>query len=128
MFPHKKYTRYISSNLLSKLSSDVARTSKRYLNFDFVAVGIQNHLPIPSQYLYLYMLTKSAPFMARKHPSKKKYRFGEMAKDTAKFISYINKYKLYFLFKNLYSKLMRGQLSPEDAAIRMDKKYTKVIV
>lgn len=128
MFGSKKYTKSASQNILSKLSSDISRSHKRYLNMGLISVGIENYLPIPSQYFYLYFLTKRWPFMARKHPSKKKYRFGEMAKDTAKFISYINQFRLGRLFKKLYIKLMRGQLSPEQSAVRIDNKYIKIII
>ena len=66
--------------------------------------------------------------MARKHPSKKKYRFGEMAKDTAKFISYVNQFRLGKLTKKLYLELLKSQLSPEESSVRVDQKYTKIIV
>ncbi len=66
--------------------------------------------------------------MARKHPSKKKYRFGEVAKDTVKIASYSNQFRLGRSLKKLYYKLMRGQLSPEQSAIRIDRKYIKIIV
>jgi len=128
MFGAKKYTKTISQNILSKLTSDVASTNRRYLSLNLVSAGVENYLPIPSQYFYLYILTKRWPFMVRKHPSKKKHRFGEIAKDTAKFISYINQFRLGKLLKKFYLKLLRGQLSPEQAAVRINRKYTKIIV
>ena len=124
----KKYQQLFCRNLLSFLISDIAFTHKRSLNISFASAGIENYIPLVSQFLYLFLLTKNQPFMARKHPSKKKYRFGESVGETAKFSSYVNHYKLGDLLKKLQFKLMRRQISPEKSAIKFDHKYIKIIV
>jgi hypothetical protein len=124
------YKATISRNLLSALCSDATnKTNKKYLRFKLVSVGVENFLPIVSQCLYLFILTmRKKPFFARKHPSKKKTRFGEVVGDTAKYATYVNEYDTKKLLPKLYFKLMRRQLSPEEPSIKLYIKYTKIIV
>jgi len=130
MLAVKKYHKLISKNVLSKLASDAStRGDKRYLKFNLISVGVQNFLPLVSQFLYLFILTDgSKSFFARKHPSKKKYRFGETVGDTAKYATYLEQHQMPKLLVKLYSRLMRRQLSPEESSVRIDTKYTKIIV
>ena len=127
---HKKYNSFVSRNLLSKLSSDPSsKGDKRYLRYNLRVVGVQNCLPLISQFLYMFALTKrSKAFFSRKHPSKKKYRFGYTVGDDAKYGTYIEQYQAAKLLIKLYLKLMKRQLSPEETSVRIDTKYTKVIV
>jgi hypothetical protein len=130
MIAIKKYHKVISKNLLSALSSDASsKGNKRYLRFNLISVGVENYLPLVSQFLYLFILTKgSKSFFARKHPSKKKYRFGSTIGDTAKYATYLEQHQTAKLLTKLYYRLTRRQLSPEYSSARIDTKYTKIII
>lgn len=128
MYFAKKYNDIVSQNLFVTNTVDISGSKPEYINFRLCAIGIENYLPIQSQFLYLLMLTRIFPFMARKHPSKKKFRFGDYrVGDNAKFVSYINQYRVGYLIHKLHD-FMPKQLSPEYSAITFNFKYAKVII
>jgi hypothetical protein len=126
----KHYNNAVSNNLFNAGSSDAfSNVMKRYTKFNLIAVGVENHLPFVAQFLYLFILTGgSKSFFARKHPSKKKYRFGATVGDTAKYVTYLEQHQTSKLLTKFYGKLTRRQLSPEYTSARIDLKYTKIIV
>jgi len=123
----KKYMRSVSRNLMASLSADITNGNKYYLDYKLIAAGIEDSLPIQSQFLYLLILTKTIPFMARKHPSKKKFRFGRNPHDTAKMVAYINQHRVGPVMRKFMYRIMPEQLSPELPAVTFSDIYTKII-
>jgi hypothetical protein len=66
--------------------------------------------------------------MARKYPSKKKFRFGEARSDTTKMVSYPNQAQLASVFHQFTHKLMKNQISPEPSSIKLEGKFAKIII
>lgn len=118
MYFTKNYMQKIQQNLLSANASELRACRYDYLNFQLTAVGIEGFLPLQSQFLYVFFLTKIFPFLARKHPSKKKFRFGETPGETAKIVSFTNQNSSSYLLNNFFYKILNKQLAPEFSAVK----------
>lgn len=118
MFFAKNYMQRIQQNLLSANVSELRACKYNYLNFRLTAVGIEGSLPLQSQFLYILFLTKIFPFLARKHPSKKKFRFGETPGETAKIVTFNNQNSSNSLLNNFFFNILNKQLSPEFSAVK----------
>jgi len=70
------------------------------------SAGIENQIPLPSQFLYLLILTRTQPFLAKKYVSRKRFRFMEIKRDTAKISVYPNQARLECVFAKFINELM----------------------
>jgi hypothetical protein len=123
----KKYFDIMSQNLGSSVICSITnRRSRR--GFLLNSVGIENYLPIPSQFLYLLLLTRTKPFLAKKFTSRKHFRFMEIKRDTVKIAAYPNQVRLEQVFAEFVNNIMWQQISPEPSALKFDKNYLKLIV
>src|SRR5581483_4915748 len=124
----RKYLRLIAQNFGSSNACTVNCTNLTLLDFPLIAVGIENYMPVASQFLYLLLQTNAIPFLARKYKAKKYFHFGESRKDTVKMITYPNQVQLSYILKKFMRQFMPVQLPPENSAIKLDTKYLKLII
>lgn len=93
-----------------------------------LSAGIEGTEIRQSQFLYLFLLTKNFPYMARKHPTKKKnYKPFAIKYETGKISSFFGKYRESYLFDRLYHLFMAKQLSPEFPSIKLQPEISKII-
>lgn len=131
MYSLTKYSQILAQNFWSINTNCMllrSNSSIEWNSYRLHAVGVENYLPIQSQFLYLYILTETFPFIARKYPSTKKIRFGESFYHTGKMIVYPSQVKLDYIFHKFVHNLMKNQLSPEYAAVKPEWNYTKIII
>ena len=125
MYFSRNYNRFIAQNLLLATVTDINDGS--YVDNRLFSVGIENTVPIQSQFIYLFILTQSKPYMARKYPSKKRtYRFAPRA-DTAKIAAFPARVRYGYLMHKLYHEFSVKQFSPEFASIKLTENFTKII-
>jgi len=123
----KKYFDIMSQNLGSSILCSITNKRTRR-GFRLNSAGIENYLPIPSQFLYLLLLTRTKPFLAKKITSRKRFRFMEIKRDTAKIATYPNQVRLEQVFAKFINNIMWQQIPPEPSAVKFDKNYLKLIV
>ena len=121
----KKYFQIIAQNFNI---ANACTIKHGVLPFKLQAVGIEHYLPIPSQFLYLLLLTRTIPFLAKKHRQKKSFRFGAVKRETAKIMAYPNQARLNVIFNKFMGQLAPVQLPPEPSAIKFEKNYVRIIV
>jgi hypothetical protein len=126
MFLAKNYFNLISQNLFLTVASNLnCAVSPR---FSMLSAGIEGIEIRQSQFLYLLLLTKNFPYMARKHPTKKKnYKPFTIKHETGKISSFFGKYREGYLFDRLYHFFMAKQLSPEFPSIKLQPEISKII-
>jgi len=100
MYFTKRYTQIITQNFHTANVCSVRWNKQTAMNFQLKAAGIEHDTPVPSQFLYLLLLTRTTPFLARKYKYRatKHFRFGEAKRDTAKMIAYPNQARLTRIF------------------------------
>src|SRR5690242_18036054 len=113
----KKYFQIIAQNYDIANNSVIICNKSSFLTFRLNSLGIENFLPIPSQYLYLFLQTNASPFLSRKYKSKKKWHFGESQTDTAKISVYAGQLQHSYALYKFMKEFMKNQLSPEQSAI-----------
>lgn len=108
--------------------ADTSGVTKHRVSYHFHAVGIESHLALASQFLYLLTTTQTFPFLARKYPSKRKFNYGQIRGETAKIITYINQTQQQNLIKRFIVVLMKAQLPPEPTVLKIERNTTRIIV
>jgi len=105
MYFIRKYFAIISQNLGSAVLCSISTTqTRRGLRLN--SVGVEYHVPVPSHFLYLVMLTRTQPFIAKKYVSRKRFRFMEVKRDTAKIAVYPNQTRLENVFAQFITEIM----------------------
>jgi len=123
----QKYGDIMTQNIGSAvLCSTRSKQTGRGLRLN--SAGVEHQLPLPSQFLYLLLLARKQPFLAKKYVSRKRFRFMEIKRDTAKIAVYPGQARLERVFAKFISELMWQQISPEPSAIKFDDNYLKLIV
>jgi len=124
----QKYRNITSQNFLITNTCSVQWSKHTNLDHRLHSIGIENHLPIQSQFLYLLIISRTFPFLARKYPSRKKFHFGEMRSDTAKIAAYPNQTRFSAILHQFMYRLMKGQIPPEPSTIKIEGGFTKIII
>lgn len=124
----QKYRLIAAQNFLITNTSSVFWTKHTYLDYRIHSIGIENYLPIQAQFLYLLLVSKTFPFLARKYPSRKKYYFGDMRSETAKIAAYPNQHSISTILHKFMYILMKDQISPEPPTLKIEDKFTKIII
>jgi len=101
----QKYIDIMTQNIGSAtICSTDAKQTGRGLRLN--SAGVEHQLPLPSQFLYLLILTRTQPFLAKKYVSRKRFRFMEIKRDTAKIAVYPNQARLECVLTKFLNELM----------------------
>jgi hypothetical protein len=127
MYFIKKYFDTVSQNIGSSVLCSIS-TKRTSRGIRLNSTGIENYLPIPSQFLYLLLLVRTKPYLAKKFTSRKRFRFMEVKRDTAKITMYPNQTRLEQFFAKFINSIMWQQIPPEPSSIKFHKDSLKLIV
>lgn len=123
------YIKAYFKNIVPNLQyANVSTIRPIYISYQLDSLGVESHLALVSHFLYLLAITDTGPFMARKYPSQRKVRYGQVPGETAKIVVYPNNAKLRKICHFFMAVLMRRQLPPEQSAVKIYRNYTKLII
>lgn len=128
MYFTRKYRNIISQNLLVTNTCSIHWSNRNDFNYCLNSIGLEQYLTIQSQFFYLLLITRAVPFLARKYSSRKKFQFNATYNATSKIAVYLSQINLAPTLHYFMSYLMKEQLPPEQASIKIEGKFTKIIV
>jgi hypothetical protein len=127
MFGYNKYRKILSQTLTASSSCDITKTEKNHLKQKLLGLGIENNKPLESQFLYVFIISRTILFLAKKYASKKNFRFNESRIDHSKMFAYINTYKAGSIFYKCLHNIFTQQILAESPAIAFSKDSIKLI-